>query len=116
MAGQIINPSLFGIKHSNRYFEQKDAWGKNQFNSSFPVALASYLQHKNIDNVYLMLDKQQKVKHAKISTQKLYGIPPDSNDLFFSFESVYTPYDRFVIGELPRVDLVTQKRSNGAVL
>ncbi|MDR1180362.1 MAG: HindVP family restriction endonuclease [Bacteroidales bacterium] len=116
MTSQIIKPSLFGIKRSNRDFERKDAWGKNQFNSSFPVALASYMQHKNIDNVYLTLDKQQKVKHVKISTQKLYGIAPDSDDLFLSFESVYTPYDRFIIGELPRVDLVTQKHSDGTVL
>ncbi|MDR1383980.1 MAG: HindVP family restriction endonuclease [Planctomycetaceae bacterium] len=116
MVSQIIKPSLFGIKHSNRDFERKDAWGKNQFNSSFPVALASYMHRKNFDNVYLTLDKSQKVKHVKISTQKLYGIAPDSDDLFLSFESVYTPYSRFVIGELPRIDLVTQKRSDGTVL
>jgi HindVP restriction endonuclease. len=111
-----IKPSLFGIKHSNRDFEQKDTWGKNQFNSSFPVALASYMANKGIDNVYLVLDKKQKVKCDKISTQKLFGIAPESDDLFFSFESVYTPYERFVIGELPRVDLVTQKRSDGTIL
>jgi hypothetical protein len=52
MSEQNIKPSLFGIKYSNRNFEQKDSWGKNQFNSSFPVALTSYMGHKNIDNVY----------------------------------------------------------------
>jgi hypothetical protein len=36
--------------------------------------------------------------------------------LFLSFESAYCPYERFVIGELPRVDLVTQKRTDGTVL
>ena len=46
----------------------------------------------------------------------LFGISPDSDDLFFSFESVYSLYERFVIGELPRIDLVTQKRSNGSIL
>jgi hypothetical protein len=111
-----IKPGLFGIKHSNRDFEQRDTWGKNQFNSSFPVALASYMGHKNIDNVYLTLDERQKVKCDKISTQKLFGIEPDSDDLFYSFESVYTPYEQFVIGELPRVDLVTQRRSDGIAL
>lgn len=111
-----IKPSLFGIKHSNRDFEQKDTWGKNQFNSSFPIALASYMAYKGIDNVYLVLDKKQKVKCDKISTQKLFGIAPVSDDLFFSFESSYSPYERFVIGELPRVDLVTQQRSDGTIL
>jgi hypothetical protein len=63
-----------------------------------------------------MLDKKKVVKCGKISTQKLFGIAPDSDDLFYSFESIYTPYERFVIGELPRVDLVTQKRSDGSAL
>ena len=111
-----VTPSLFGIKHSNRDFEQKDAWGKNQFNSSFPVAMATYMAHKGIDNVYLTLDKTRNVKCRKISTEILFGIAPDAEDLFYSFESVYTPYERFVIGELPRIDLVTQKRGDGAVL
>ena len=111
-----VKPSLFGVKHSNKDFEQKEAWGKNQFNSSFPVAMASYMAHKGIDNVYLTLDKKQKVKCDKISTQKLFGIAPQSDDLFFSFESIYTPYERFVIGELPRIDLVTQNRGDGSIL
>ena len=116
MTKQILKPSLFGIKYSNRDFEQKDTWGKNQFNSSFPVALASYMWHKNIDCVYLTLDKPQTIKCDKVSALKLFGIEPDSDDLFYSFESIYTPYERFIIGELPRVDLVTQRRSDGSVL
>ena len=111
-----IKPSLFGVKHSNRDFEQKEAWGKNQFNSSFPAALACYMAHKKIDNVYLILDKKQKIKSDKISTQKLFGINSESDDLFFSFEGIYTPYERFIIGELPRIDLVTQKHSDGTIL
>ncbi|MFW6359681.1 MAG: HindVP family restriction endonuclease, partial [Chroococcales cyanobacterium] len=39
-------PGLFGITHSNRDFSQKQSWGKNQFNNSFPVALASYMGYK----------------------------------------------------------------------
>lgn len=33
-------PSLFGLSKSNRDFTQKECWGKNQFNSSFPASLA----------------------------------------------------------------------------
>jgi hypothetical protein len=64
----------------------------------------------------LSLDKELKVQHKKISTTDLYGIVPTSDDLFFSFESPYTPYQQLVIGHLPRVDLVTQLRSNGQCL
>ena len=54
---EIEKPSLFGIKHSNRDFSDRDAWGKNQFNSSFPTALSAYLADKNLENVYIKLDE-----------------------------------------------------------
>ena len=109
-------PSLFGVQFSNRDFSQLDSWGKNQFNSSFPTGLANYLSAKNLDNLYLYLNKDLKVKHGKISTTELWGISPTSNDLFFSFESPFSPYQQLLIGHLPRVDLVTQLRSNGQCL
>jgi hypothetical protein len=114
MANDI--PRLFGIQHSNRDFTQNDTWGKNQFNSSFPAGLTSYLSLKGLENNYLILNKELKVQHSKISTTDLFGIDPTSDDLFFSFESPYMPYQQLVIGNLPRVDLVTQLRSNGQCL
>lgn len=107
---------LYGITHSNRDFTQVDTWGKNQFNSSFPAGLTNFLASKKLDNVYICLDKDLKVHHQKISAEQLYGIKATSDDLFFSFESQYTPYQQLIIGTLPRVDLVTQSRSNGQVL
>lgn len=112
----IQKAGLFGINHSNRDFTQADTWGKNQFNSSFPVGLTNFLASKNLDNVYICLDKNLKIEHQKISAEQLYGINSSSDDLFFSFESQYTPYQQLVIGTLPRVDLVTQSRSSGQVL
>jgi len=109
-------PGLFGITCSNRDFSQAQAWGKNQFNSSFPASLASFLAHKGFENIYLYLDKDMNVCHGKISTESLFGISPQSGELFFSFEAQYTPYQRLVIGTLPRVDLVTQSRSDGLCL
>jgi len=111
-----MKPGLFGITHSNRDFTQANAWGKNQFNSSFPAGLTNFMCHKKLENKYICLDKDLEVKHQKISTEQLYGIKPTSDDLFFAFESQYTPYQQFVIGSLPRVDLVTQSRANGQVL
>ena len=112
----IEKPGLFGVTHSNRDFTQADTWGKNQFNSSFPAGLTNFLASKNLENVYICLDKDLKVSHQKISAEELYGIDPNSDDLFFSFESPFTPYQQLVIGSLPRVDLVTQLRSNGQCL
>jgi hypothetical protein len=109
-------PGLYGVKYSNRDFTQADTWGKNQFNSSFPVGLINFLASKDLENIYLYLDDELKVKHKKISAEQLYGIPPSSDNLFFSFESLFSPYQQLVIGTLPRVDLVTQQRSDGQCL
>jgi hypothetical protein len=109
-------PGLFGITYSNRDFSQKEVWGKNQFNSSFPAALSSYLSSKGLKNIYLYLGEDLKVHHGFISTEQLYGVLPSSDDLFYAFESPYTPYQQFLIGHLPRVDLVTQSKNNGQSL
>jgi len=110
------SPQLFGITHSNRDFNQAQAWGKNQFNSSFPASLASFLAYKRLEAIYIYLNKDMDMCHGEISTEMLFGENPESDNLFFSFETQYTPYQRLVIGTLPRVDLVTQARNNGACL
>ncbi len=113
---EVEKPSLFGIKHSNRDFASKDSWGKNQFNSSFPAALAAYLAHKNLDNVYIKLNENIETFHGFISTESLYGLSPTSDNLFYAFESQFLPFQKFLIGNIPRVDLVTQNLSDGASL
>jgi hypothetical protein len=109
-------PSLFGLKHSNRDFTQKEAWGKNQFNSSFPTALCSYVYSKKLNNIYLKLDSKLEVIHSIIGTEEFYGLAPNSENLFYAFETQFTPYQQFLIGNLPRVDLVTQVRDTGNCL
>jgi HindVP restriction endonuclease len=112
----LHKPGLFGLKHSNRDFELKETWGKNQFNSSFPAALSAYLCHKGFENIYLTLDENLKVVHKTISTSDVFGILPTSDNLFYAFESTFSPYQQLVIGHLPRVDLVTQERNTGKCL
>ncbi|RKZ74258.1 MAG: restriction endonuclease, partial [Candidatus Parabeggiatoa sp. nov. 1] len=109
-------PRLFGIKHSNRDFSNKESWGKNQFNSSFPVALACYMSDKGFENVYLKLDNNLKVSHDTISSESLFGMVPHSEMLFFAFETPYTPYQQLLIGNMPRDDLVTQNSVSGNCL
>ncbi len=109
-------PGLYGINHSNRDFSSPDTWGKNQFNSSFPAALSAFMYKQGLPNIYITLDKTLKIEHQTIDTQHLYGLPPNDDNLFYAFESIYTPYQQFVFGSLPRVDLVTQQRDTGACL
>lgn len=108
-------PSLFGLKKTNRDFNSKGAWGKNQFNSSFPASLCCYLSSQEIEANYLSIQKN-KFSHTSIPIENIFGISADSDDLYFAFESQYTPYQKYVIGALPRTDLVIQKESTGECL
>ena len=107
------NPMLWGLEKSNRDFSKQEAWGKNVFNCTFPASLASYMANKGLENVYIKLSSNQKVVHDKISTTELFGENILSDNIFYSFESAYCPYQELVKGNLPRVDLVTLARNNG---
>lgn len=99
--------SLFGLLQSNRDFSQRESWGKNQFNNSFPASLACYMHHLGLKLIYLTLNQELKIKHEQIDVTDIFGIAPLATNLFFAFESDYVPYRKIVIGKLPRVDLVT---------
>ena len=98
--------------NSNRDFSRADAWGKNQFNSAFPAALCCYLANKNIKANYLV-SHDSKVYCDVIDIQEVFGMKTTSSDIYFAFESQYTPFQPLVIGSLPRVDLVIQNKTNG---
>lgn len=113
---EIVKPSLFDIKHSNKDFSDKDAWGKNQFPNCFPAALSAYLSYKGLENIYIKLNENLETYHDTINTEDLFGLPPTSENLFYSFESQFLPYQKFLIGNIPRIDLVTQNSIDGSVL
>lgn len=102
----MSQPSLFGINQSNRDYTNPETWGKNQFNSSFPASLACYLHSKGLKAVYYNADKRMKSVIDYIGIDELYGIDPLSKDIYFSFETQYMPFQKYVIGSIPRNDLV----------
>lgn len=105
-------PGLFGLKRSNRDFASKDSWGKNQFNSSFPAALCAYFESKNIKSNYITV-LNDKVIVTDISISDLFGISSlEQNEIFYSFESQFSPFNMYVNGSLPRTDLVIQDIKN----
>ena len=108
-------PSLFGLNKTNRDYTKEATWGKNQFNSSFPASLCCYLASKNIEANYLSI-KDGLFQPTTIAIKDVFGIEADDSDLYFAFEAQHTPFQRYVIGTLPRTDLVTQKESTGECL
>ncbi|MGF1541108.1 MAG: HindVP family restriction endonuclease [Pleurocapsa sp.] len=108
-------PGLFGLENTNRDFSLKESWGKNQFNSSFPASLCCYLASKNLKANYLSISDGE-FKAKSIDIDDVFGIPASSDDLYFAFESQHTPFQKYVVGSLPRTDLVIQKKSSGECL
>lgn len=112
-----IEPSLFGLKNknTNRDFAQAEAWGKNQFNSAFPTALCCFLAANNIQANYLSINNGR-FRVGEIEINEVFGINFLDENTYFAFESQHTPYQKFIVGALPRTDLVIQKASSGECL
>ncbi len=100
---------LYGIEHSNR--EGENLWGKNQFNSTFPLALACYMRDKGIPVIYLTLDKNLNVVPVELSVDDLFGTKKSSDDLYFSFETRFDPYAKLTYDPVERVDLVIAEKA-----
>lgn len=106
---------LFGLNNSNRDFSKAETWGKNQFNSSFPAALCCYLHHKGLEANYIAITNK-KFGINLIDITSLFGISPDDINIYFAFEAQYTPFQKYVVGILPRIDLVIQDISQARCL
>lgn len=63
-----------------------------------------------------MLNADLEIEHSRISTDTFYRLPPNSDNIFYAFETQFTPYQQYLIGTLPGVDLVTQARDTGSCL
>ena len=111
----ITKASLFGLDNSNRDFTKADAWGKNQFNSSFPASLSCYLDFQGFDANYISISNKQFGVNS-IDFTSVFGIKPNAENIYFAFEAQHTPFQKYVIGTLPRTDLVIQDRSTGRCL
>ena len=115
MEEKDIKPGLFGQKNSNRAYSKGQGWGKNQFNSSFPASLVAYMSSKGLQPVYVCLDKKLNVVHEHISGIELFGLDPLSDNLYYSFETSYTPYEKYFVGlkTNEHIDLVLYSLEKG---
>lgn len=98
-------PSLYGLDNSNRNFQDPYYWGKNQFNSSFPLALACYMRDSDIDCVYIELENS-KTKTSFKNFDFVFGSDKSNKELFFSFESRFEPFAKYVHDDLEPIDCV----------
>lgn len=97
-------PSLYGITHSNRNFSEPHYWGKNQFNSSFPAALACYMRDRGIPAMFIELDENCHTQVSGRSFDYIFGTDLPNDQLSFSFESIYELFRAFVEDQLVSID------------
>lgn len=101
---------LYGIFNSNRTVD--DHWGKNCFNSSFPTATACYMLDKGIKAIYITLAVESGklvVKPQEISINEAFNCGNKRlQDLYFSFESVFAPYQKYSFDPIDGIDLVVK--------
>ncbi len=99
-------PSLYGLTNSNRDFSSPYAWGKNQFNSSFPAALACYMRDQHIPAVFVRHDQKSSTTLSEISFDDFWQTTLPNGKLFFSFEYRFAPYAEMTIDDIQPIDLV----------
>ncbi len=108
-----VDPGLFGQKYSSRDYRYEDAWGKNQFNSSFPASLVAYMGSKGIDPVFICTNKSNEIVHKYISSSKLLGIDPLSDEAYYDYEAGYYPYEQYyTASKKEKIDLVMINRTS----
>lgn len=99
-------PALYGIHHSNR--TPSEYWGKNQFNSCFPVALACYMRDLHIDPVYVYVDNALRVQNRLIGWNEVFRTSLPNDAISFYFETPFAPYAQYARDQLCGIDLVLQ--------
>jgi len=101
---------LYGIFHSNRSAD--DHWGKNCFNSSFPTATACYMLDRNIKAIYITLAEENNklvIRPQEISINEVFNCGNKTPcDLYFSFESIFSPYQKYSFDPIDGIDLVVK--------
>lgn len=105
-------PSLYGLTNSNRDFSSPYSWGKNQFNSSFPAALACYMRDNKLPAVFIKHGKKSNTAISEISFDDFWQTTLPNNQLFFSFEYRFTPYADLTVDDIQPIDLVVSERDS----
>jgi len=104
---KVIAPaSLYGIQNSNRIGIH--LWGKNQFNSSLPAALACWMRDHKINPVYISLknDLTTSASDVAFSFDDVFNTKEPTKNLGFHFETAYDPYKAYDFDKLDHIDLV----------
>lgn len=108
------SPRLYGITETNSSRSGDDLWGKNQFNSTFPLALCLYMRDDNVSPVSVILKENRiSTNENKWSMSQIVG--KSKNEPFYLFEHIYEPYQKIMRNHtFDKIDLVVQDKTKKA--
>jgi len=107
---------LYGLGNSNRNFSDPYYWGKNQFNSSFPAALACYMRDQGHSAVYIRHVADKQTETSEVQFDQVFGSELPNDRLFFSFEDSYRPFGAFIHDALKPIDLIIKNQETNAFI
>lgn len=114
MSNGISNASLFGLTDENSSRKGSDLWGKNQFNSTFPVALCLKMLDDGVKPVYVKVRKQNgKIRfHAQDAHLKMSDVIGGASAAYYEFEAPFSPYNNYIREKdsLEKTDLVVHRQ------
>ena len=105
-------PSLYGLSNSNRDFSSSYSWGKNQFNSSFPAALACFMRDHHMPAVYVKHGQKSDTILSDISFDDFWQTSLPNEKLFFSFEYRFAPYAEMTVDDIQPIDLIVAENDS----
>ena len=102
-------PGLYGITSDNSSRIGNDLWGKNKFNSTFPLALCLYMRDKGIKPVPVKMENGQ-IKSTNSVWGMDYIIGKKKDKVRYCFEESFEPYKKFYTDNTAadKIDLVVK--------
>ncbi len=107
MPSDSSTPSLYGISESNSSRSGAALWGKNQFNSTFPLSLCLYMRDKGIKPVAVAYANGKVItsdKRWKMS--EIVG--PAAASPYYRFESGFQPFCIYSRNATDHLDIVVE--------
>ena len=98
--------ALYGIKNSNRNFQEAIYWGKNQFNSSFPIALCCYMRDTGRTALSIKMNSDLSTCIEDMTFDEVFGTKLQNDEIFFRFEAYFSPFEHLVADSLEKIDVV----------
>ncbi|MCY4304703.1 MAG: HindVP family restriction endonuclease [Aestuariivita sp.] len=105
MSQKQDNPKIYGITSDNSSRYAEDLWGKNQFNSTFPLSLCLYMRDEEMNPISVrMIDERTKTDDSCWTMCEVIG--KNCDNPFYQFEKSFKPYAKFSRNKVDKIDLI----------